>query len=212
MIQTGIQGIQTQTQNLATQLCNCCGDLQQALCNGFNGVNLGMLQGFSGVEQSANTRQVANMQQQFANQTAMMQGFNGVQAQLADCCCENRLATANQTATILAENCADRAALSDGVRDIIASQTAGTQRIIDWLCQDKIDQKNDEIARLRQEAYMKDLSASQAQQNAYIAQGFANEVDALYNRLNTCPVPTTPVYGRTPIFTCQSNGCGCMGN
>lgn len=85
MLQTGIQGINTGVQNLATQLCNCCGDLQQALCNGFNGVNLGMLQGFSGVEQSANTRQVANMQQQFANQTAMMQGFNSIQGQLAQC-------------------------------------------------------------------------------------------------------------------------------
>lgn len=96
MIQTTLQGIQTQGQNLATQLCNCCGDLQQALCNGFNGVNtnmlqgfnsvnLGMLNGFNGVEQSANTRQVANMQQQFASQTAMMQGFNNVQGQLAQC-------------------------------------------------------------------------------------------------------------------------------
>lgn len=209
MLQTTIQGVQQQTQNLATQLCNCCGDIQMALCNGFNGVNTNMMQGFAGVEANANARQIANMQQGFGFQTAVAQGFNGLQAQLADCCCENRLATANQTATILAENCADRAALSDGVRDIIASQTAGTQRVIDWLCQDKIDQKNDEIARLRQEAYMKDLAASQAAQNAFITQGFANEVDALYNRLNTCPVPTTPVYGRTPIFTCNNNGCGC---
>jgi hypothetical protein len=56
---------------------------------------------------------------------------------------------------------------------------------------------------------MQTLAASQAQQNALIAQGFANEVDQLYNRLNTCPVPTTPVYGRTPIFTCNNGGCGC---
>jgi hypothetical protein len=139
----------------------------------------------------------------------MAQGFNGIQAQLADCCCENRLATANQTATILAEHCADRAALSDGVRDIIASQAAGTQRIIDQLCQDKIDAKNEEIQNLRQQLNMQTLAASQAAQNAFITQGFANEVDALYNRLNTCPVPTTPVYGRTPIFTCNNNGCGC---
>ena len=57
---------------------------------------------------------------------------------------------------------------------------------------------------------MKDLAASQTAQNAFIAQGFASEVDALYNRLNSCPVPTTPVYGRTPIFQCNANsGCGC---
>jgi hypothetical protein len=59
---------------------------------------------------------------------------------------------------------------------------------------------------------MKDLQASQTAQNAFISQGFANEVDQLYNRLNNCPVPTTPVYGRTPIFTCNGNsGCGCNG-
>jgi hypothetical protein len=160
-----------------------------ALCNGFNGVEMG-----------ANARQTANMQQAFQQQLATQQGFNGVQGQLAQ-----------QTATILAENCADRAALSDGVRDIIASQTAGTQRIIDQLCQDKIDAKNDEIQRLRQQLDMQTLAASQQAQNAFITQGFANEVDALYNRLNSCPVPTTPVYGRTPIFTCNNGGCGCGG-
>lgn len=209
MLQTTVQGVNQGVQNLATQLCNCCGDIQMALCNGFNGVNTNMMQGFAGVEANANARQIANMQQGFGFQTAVAQGFNGLQAQLADCCCENRLATANQTATILAENCADRAALSDGVRDIIASQTAGTQRIIDQLCQDKIDAKNDEIAQLRQQLNMQQLAASQAAQNAFITQGFSNEVDALYNRLSNCPVPTTPVYGRTPIFTCNNNGCGC---
>ena len=95
------------------------------------------------------------------------------------------------------------------MRDIIASQTAGTQRILDQLCQDKIDAKNDEIASLRQQLAMKDLSASQTAQNAFISQGFANEVDQLYNRLSNCPVPTVPVYGRQPIFTCSQNGCGC---
>ena len=220
MIQTTLQGIQTQGQNLATQLCQCCGDMQMALCNGFNGVNLGMLQGFNGVEQSANTRQVANMQQQFANQTAMMQGFNGVQAQLADCCCENRLATANQTATILAENCADRAALSDGVRDIIQSNTANTQSILDKLCQLELDGYKRQVADeqrtnadLRSQLTQARFDASQQAQNAFIQQGLTNEVDALYNRLSNCPVPSMPVYGRTPIFQCQpQNPCNCMGN
>ena len=201
MIQTNLQGIQQGINGLSTQLCNCCSDMQMAVANGF-----------ANAETAANARQMASMQQGFGMQTAMMQGFTGVQAQTAQLASDIQLGNAQQTATILAENCADRAALSDGVRDIIASQTAGTQRIIDWLCQDKIDQKNDEIARLRQEAYMKDLAASQAAQNAFISQGFANEVDALYNRLNTCPVPSMPVYGRTPIFTCQGqNPCPCNG-
>ena len=56
---------------------------------------------------------------------------------------------------------------------------------------------------------MATLRESQIAQNAFISQGFANEVDQLYNRLSNCPVPTTPVYGRTPIFTCNQNQCGC---
>lgn len=223
MIQTGIQGINTNVQNLATQLCNCCGDIQmalangfagvnQALCSGFNGVNMAMMQGFNGVEQGANARQMANMQQQFTSQMATMQGFNGLQAQLADCCCENRLATANQTATILAEHCADRAALSDGVRDIIASSQAGTQLILDKLCAQELDAERRENANLRQQLQMADLRASQVAQTAQILQGQNNEVDALYQRLATCPVGTMPVYGNQPIFTCPQNqyqGCGC---
>lgn len=127
------------------------------------------------------------------------------------CCCENRLATQDLKATVISENCADREALSNGIRDIIASNTANTQAILDKLCQQEIDAKNETIANLRSQLSMADLKASQTAQNALITQGFANEVDALYNRLSNCPVPSTPVYGRTPIFTCNNNGCGCGG-
>ena len=95
------------------------------------------------------------------------------------------------------------------MRDIIASQTAGTQRILDQLCNDKIDAKNEKIVELQNQLNMATLRESQIAQNAFIQQGFSNEVDQLYNRLSSCPVPTTPVYGRTPIFTCNGDsGCG----
>lgn len=84
---------------------------------------------------------------------------------------------------------------------------------MDQLCNDKIDAKNDEIAQLRQQLNMATLRESQTAQNAFIQRGFSDEVDQLYNRLSNCPVPSTPVYGRTPIFTCNQNqGCGCNGN
>ena len=186
--------------SLSNQLCNCCSDMQQTVSNGF-----------ANAEVADNARQMANMQQAFSNQIATLQGFNGITSELCDASAENRLGQANLTATILSENCADRQALNEGVRDIIANQTSGIQRILDQLCQDKIDAKNEKIADLERQLSMKDLQASQVAQNAFIAQGFANEVDQLYNRLNNCPVPSTPVYGRTPIFTCN-NGCGCGGN
>ena len=214
MIMSGIQGISQGVQGLSTQLCGCCGDMQMAIA----GVNQGMSSGFYQAEIGANNRAMAQMGRDFDGQVANMQGFNGIQAQLADCCCENRLATANQTATILAENCADRAALSDGVRDIIQSNTANTQSILDKLCQLELDGYKRQVAdeqranaELRSQLTQARFDASQQAQNAFIQNGFANEVDALYNRLSNCPVPSMPVYGRTPIFTCQpqNQGCGC---
>lgn len=194
---------------LSTQLCGCCGDIQTSLCNGFNGVNMSVNNAQNAIAQQLYTNQIADLNRSFDAQTATTAGMNAIGMSLQNCCCENRAGIADLKYTIATENCADRAALSDGVRDIIASQTAGTQRILDQLCQDKIDAKNDEIAQLRQQLNMADLRASQTAQNAFISQGFSNEVDALYNRLSNCPVPTTPVYGRTPIFTCNQNQCGC---
>lgn len=194
MMNNNITGIRDSIGNLSTQLCNCCSDVQMSLANGF-----------AGVEQGANTRQMANMNQAFAAQTAMTQGFNNLSSQFADCCCENRLASADLKYTIATENCADRAALSDGIRDVITNQTANTQRILDQLCADKIDAKNDEIAQLRQEVLYARGQASQIAHNQQV-------IDGIYNRLESCPVPSMPVYGNTPIFTCNSNnscGCGC---
>ena len=172
-------------------------DIQNAICNSTASVTSAINNGFYNSEIAAANRQMANMNTAF-----------DLSRQFADCCCENRLGIANLNSTILSENCADRAALADGLKDVLINQTANTQRILDQLCNDKIDAKNEKIADLERQLSMKDLQASQVAQNAFIAQGFANEVDALYNRLSNCPVPSTPVYGRTPIFTCN-NGCGC---
>ena len=206
MLNSNITSIRDGIGNLSTQLCNCCSDVQMSLANGF-----------AGVEQGANARQIANMQQAFAAQTATAQGFNNVQSQLAQCCCDNRAATADLKYTVATENCADRTAAAQNTRDIIDSQTRGTQAILDKLCALELDNVKGQLAQaqrdnvgLQNQLNMAALRESQTAQNAFISQGFANEVDALYNRLNSCPVPTTPVYGRTPIFTCNQNqGCGC---
>ena len=193
-----IEGVRDGIYGISNQLCNCCADINSNISNGF-----------ANAEVADNARQIANMQQAFNSQISTLQGFNGLQKSLDNCCCENRLGIANLNSTILSENCADRAALADGLKDVLINQTANTQRILDQLCNDKIDEKNDKIRDLERQLSMKDLQASQIAQNAFISQGFANEVDALYNRLSNCPVPSTPVYGRTPIFSCNNNGCGC---
>lgn len=202
MMNDNITEIRSGVSNLSTQLCNCCGDMQMALANGF-----------AGVEQGANTRQIANMQTAFAAQTAMQQGFNQIASQQAECCCENRLANCQTQNIIQNEGNATRFADANNTRDIIDATNRGNQMILDKLCQLELDGFKRENDNLRTQLNMATLRESQTAQNAFIQQGFANEVDQLYNRLNNCPVPTTPVYGRTPIFTCNGQqGCGCGGN
>jgi hypothetical protein len=188
MLNDSITSIRDGISSLATQLCNCCSDVQMSLANGF-----------AGVEQGANARQMANMQQQFA-----------LQSQLADCCCENRLAACQTQNIIQNEGNQTRFADANNTRDLLTNQTANTQAILDKLCQLELDGYKRENDSLRTQLTAANFRESQTAQNALISQGFANEVDQLYNRLNSCPVPTTPVYGRTPIFTCnQNNGCSC---
>lgn len=203
MLNDNITSVRDGISSLSTQLCGCCADVQQSLCNGFAGVNATVNSGFANAESSANARQMANMQQAFNSQTAITSALSGLSSQFADCCCENRLASADLKYTIATENCADRAALSDGIRDIITNQTANTQKILDKLCEQTIEAKNDEISQLRSQLSFANLAASQTAQNQAV-------IDGIYNRLDTCPVGTTPVYGRTPIFNCNNScGCGC---
>ena len=174
--------------NLATQLCGCCGDIQNTLCSGFAGVTASVNGAQNALAQQLYSNEIASLNRSFAEQTANTAGFNGVQSSL----CDIRYGSATNT------------------RDIIDSQTRGTQAILDKLCALELDGYKRENDQLRSQINELSRQASQTAQNAFISQGFANEVDALYNRLNSCPVPTTPVYGRTPIFTCNGQqGCGC---
>lgn len=132
-------------------------EAQQTMFNGFSSITNALTTGFANAETSATSRQMADMQQAF-----------NLSQQFANCCCENRLGIANLGSDIAREACADRAAVSDGIRDILANQNASVQRILDQMCQDKIDAKNDEIAELRQQINMMNLATSQSIQTAQL--------------------------------------------
>ena len=165
-------------------------DTAAALCNGFAGVNGAIANGFAQAEIAANSRQMADMNQNFA-----------LQSQLAQCCCNNQLASADLKYTIATENCADRTALNEGVRDILESQNNGIQRILDTMCQDKIDAKNERIADLERQLTMANLAASQGAQTAAILANNEAQTNALEQYL--APVPR-------PAYIVQNpNGCNC---
>lgn len=200
--------------------------LSPQLCNGFAGVNANMNAGFANAETANNARQIANMQQGFGMQTALGEKLDGLAAGQAQWGCDNRAAIADVKYTVASENCQDRYEAQKNTRDIIDAVNNKGQVLMDKLCQLELDGvKKDYENRIfgMQNAYNAALAENQAlrfaqsqtAQNAFIAQQFNNEVDALYNRLNNCPVNTIPVYGKQPIFTCpQSNynqGYACGG-
>ena len=207
-----IEGVRDGIHGISNSICSSTASITNAITDGFYSAEI-----------AANNRQMADMNQNFNNQIATLNGFNNLNNALQQCCCDNRLATCQTQNIVQNEANSTRFADANNTRDIITNATANTQAILDKLCQleldgvkAQLDAKNDRISDLQRENLMKDLQASQTAQNAFISQGFANEVDALYNRLSNCPVPSTPVYGRTPIFTCPGQntgcGCGCNGN
>lgn len=225
------QQLSSQVSNISNAVTSGFGDVQNALCAGFGNVQNSLCGGFAGVNASINgaqnaltqqlyTNQISDLERSFSAQTASTQGMNSIQAQLAQCCCDNRAATADLKYTVATENCADRYEAAQNTRDIIESQTRSTQAILDKLCALELDgvkaqvaAEQRENANLRTELMYSRGQASQVAQTAQILAGQNAEVDALYNRLKNCPVGTTPVYGNQPIFTCPNNnnncGCGC---
>lgn len=136
----------------------------------------------------------------------MNQNF-ALQSQLANCCCENRLATANLNSTIIAENCADRQNANNIGRDIINAINASSQSIKDQLCQDKIDAKNEKIADLERQLTMASLAASQNAQTAAIIANNEAQTSALERYLAPNPIPSYSV--PSPYCCNQFANCGC---
>lgn len=224
--------------NLATQLCGCCGDIQMSiagtnqniasgtaaiqnsLCQGFAGTTAAVTGAQNAVTQQLYTNQLADLERSFAAQTASTAGMNNIQAQLAQCCCDNRLATESLRATVLSENCEDRNQALLNTRDIITNATGNTQAMLnainsgiqsikDDLCADRLDAERRENANLRTQLNMANLAASQTAQTARLLSDNAAQTQALEQYLNPVPIPAYIVQNPN---CCTQNGCGCGGN
>ena len=209
MMNTNINGIQNSINGLSTELCRCCGDMQLGMANGFNGVNNSIFGAQTAIAQQLNTNELASLNRSFAEQTANMQGFNGVQSGIADL-----------RYTEATEACATRNASAQNTRDIIDSQTRGTQAILDKLCALELDGVKGQLAQAQREnvalqnaVNMATMQASQVAQTAEIRAAQATTANQLVAELRSCPIPAQPVYGNQPIFTCPqtvaTNNCGC---
>ena len=210
------QQLSTQVNGIQNAVTSGFGDVQlgiagvnQNICQTGNGITAAINAAQNATAQQLYSNEIASLNRSFAEQTANMQGFTGVQSSIAD-----------TKYTIATEECATRSASAMNTRDIIDSQNRGTQAILDKLCALELDGVKAQLAQaqrenvgLQNQVNMATMQASQVQQTAQILAGQAAEIDGVYNRLKNCPVPSMPVYGNTPIFTCSGNngGCGCSG-
>lgn len=192
---------------------NQISQLQAQVGNGFADAAVANCQGNANITQAitnsqyANTLAINGAKDTLAlglNQIAManQQGFN-----------DNRAGQADLKYTIATEACADRQAVSDGIRDLMAqstantnaivqSQTQGLQNIMDKLCQLELDGVKQENERLRTQLNMASLAASQTAQTAQILQG--QNAQAQYVVGQCCPKPV-------PAYNVPNPNCGCGG-
>lgn len=182
------QLLASQVMGIQNGITTGVGDIQNALCGGFAGVTAAVNGAQNALALQLNANQMADMNRSFA-----------LQQQLAQCCCDNKAGLADVKYTIATEACATRQANADN-----------TQRILDQMCQDKIDAKNETIAQLRQELMFARGQASQDVQTAAIQAGqraLASEVEQ-YVRPSINPAYIVPNPYGCNCGNCGNN-CGC---
>ena len=183
------------------------GNVQTALCSGFAGTTAAITGAQNAIASQMYANQLADLERSFASQTAVTQGLTSLQSQFAQCCCDNRAGLESVKYALATEGCADRNAISTALRDVLEANNASTQKILDTLCQDKIDAKNDEIAQLRSQITALNLAASQGAQTAAILANNEAQTNALERYLAPTPIPAYVVANPN---CCQPNyGCGC---
>ena len=208
---------------------------QQGVLNGINGINQTLANGFADAAvarcnaQTATLQALSNNQMGLyqtlnANQNANTAAMNQLAMSLQNCCCDNRAGLADLKYTVATENCADRQAIANGLRDVIANQTANTQALInsqnqgfqsiqDKLCQLELDSYKQKTTEQAAEIVALKGAISQTAQTAQIIQDNNAQTANLIRALNPAPIPSYQV--PNPYTGCCGNqgyyGCGCAG-
>jgi hypothetical protein len=206
MMNGNINSIRDGVQGLSTQLCQCCGDMRYDLANSTNGIQNSIFGAQVAIGQQLNANEMASLNRSFAEQSANQQGFNGVQSGIADL----RYTTAK-------ESCDTRTQAAMNTRDIIDAIKGGDQMIYDKLCALELDGVKTQLAQAQRENVGLQNQVNMATARAENLANADNIVNSLYSRLSSCPTPSIPVAGNTPLFSCNpsfnspNTGCGCNG-
>lgn len=187
------QMLGTQISGIQNSITSGFGDVATALCGGFAGVNASINGAQNAIAQQMYGNQIADLERSFAAQTANTAGMTALQSQLANCCCENRSATADLKYTVATEACADRAAISSALRDVIEATQNQTRTILDKMCQQEIDALKTQNLALQNQVNMQALAASQTAQTAQLIADNTAQTQYIVNRVAPYPIPAYTV-------------------
>ena len=157
------------------------------MANGFQNQMLndnitGIQAGINGISAQLNTNQMANLERSFGAQTAVTSGMTALQSQLAQCCCDNRLATCQTQNIVQNEGAATRLAIQQQ-----------TQAILDKMCEQELEALRTRNAELQTQVNMQALAASQTAQTAALVADNTAQTQYIVNRVAPYPVPAYTV-------------------
>lgn len=191
-IDSSTASLERKSDAINSGLCDGFYAMNTTALNGFSGVNQNLSNGFAQAELSRANGQMGLMQQMNANNIAAMQNANALQAQLAQCYCDNREAISGMNYNMAMNTNALQHSVESGfcqtnynnasnTRDIIDNQNSNARAILDALNAQQLAAKDAKIAEQNQQIFGLQLAASQQAQNNYLIQ-----------TLKPAPVPSFP--------------------
>lgn len=204
VLATDFATIERKLDTISNGICDSTFALNNTMTNGFAATQQTLCQGFSGVNQAINT-----------NGYETRLGINGLEASLANCCCDLKQQISdcccqtqrgidgiNYNMAMNTNNI--QQTLCNNTRDIIDNQNANYRALHDEIVANRIEDKNAQIASQQNEINALRLRASQEAQNTY-----------LINQLKPCPIPaflTCNPYTGQVYNGYGYNNCGCNNN
>lgn len=196
------QGVMNKLNGLENGLCDGFYAVNTSLLNGFNNTNTAMLQGFNGVNTALMQGNFGIQQAINADTVANMQNTNALQAQLSNCCCENRQGQAQIQYDMATNTCAITTAIANQTQQIMQNDNANYRALHDEMVANRMADKDETIAQLRTQVSQMTLAASQQAQNNYLVNQLRPPVNPAYLVQNP--------YAGTGTLPCQTAGLtGC---
>ena len=162
-----------------TNIAGSTAALQNTLCQGFNGVNQGIV----------------------TNGYETRNAIQGVSSQLANCCCSLEKGQMETNYLNAQNTCALQNTMNMNTRDIVDTVNANYRALHDEIVANRIEDKNAQIAAQQNEINALRLSASQANQNQYL-------IDQLKPCASPAYLVPNPNCCYNYNVTSGCNGCG----